>query len=122
MYEILFYENANGESQILSFLHELRQKALSSKDARIQHKQIVYYIELLANNGTQLPPNIVKHIDEDIWELRPGNNRVFFFYFKGGKYVLLHSFRKKTQKTPPNEIALAKSERDDWNRRNGDKQ
>ncbi|MGN0948008.1 MAG: type II toxin-antitoxin system RelE/ParE family toxin [Megasphaera sp.] len=38
--------------------------------------------------------------EEDIWELRPGNNRVFYFYYDESQYVLLHHFRKKSQETP----------------------
>ena len=34
-------------------------------------------------------------------------------------YVLLHSFRKKTDKTPRREIERAKSERDDYLSRKG---
>ena len=33
-----------------------------------------------------------------IWELRPGNNRVFYFCWRGDRFVLLHQFRKKSQK------------------------
>ena len=51
---------------------------------------------------------------DDIWELRPGNNRVLYFYFKNDTFVLLHQFRKKTQKTPKREIERAKAERDDY--------
>lgn len=60
----------------------------------------------------------MKQIDGDIWELRPGNNRVFyFFYDEGGRFVLLHHFMKKTKKTPKREIERAKSERDDYKAR-----
>ena len=52
--------------------------------------------------------------EEDIWELRPGNNRVFYFYYDESQYVLLHHFRKKSQKTPKREITRAKAERDDY--------
>ncbi|MFR7375397.1 MAG: type II toxin-antitoxin system RelE/ParE family toxin [Roseburia faecis] len=58
------------------------------------------YIQLLEDNGTRLNENITKHLDDDIWELRPGNNRVLYFYFKNDTFVLLHQFRKKTQKLP----------------------
>ena len=120
MYDIEFYEKANGESDVWDFLEELRIKAQTSKDARIQHKQLTLYIQLLQENGTRLPENITKHIEEDIWELRPGSNRVFYFFFKNDRFVLLHHFRKKTQKTPKREIERAKSERDDYLSRKGD--
>ncbi len=87
----------------------------------LQLKQISLYIQSLEDNGTRLNENITKHLDDDIWELRPGNNRVLYlylyFYFKDDTFVLLHQFRKKTQKTPKREIERAKAERDDYLRR-----
>ena len=114
MYGIEFYEKVDGTSDVLDFLENLRSKIGSSKDARIQYKQATLYIELLQTNGTRLPENVTKHIDEDIWELRPGNNRIFYFYRTGNTFVLLHHFRKKSQKTPQREIDQAKRERDDY--------
>ena len=113
MYNIEFYEDANGHSELWDFLEELRLKAATN----IQLKQISLYIQLLEDNGTRLNENITKHLDDDIWELRPGNNRVLYFYFKDDTFVLLHQFRKKTQKTPKREIERAKAERDDYLRR-----
>ena len=114
MYKIEFYATADGVSELWNFLDELQKKAPKNKDARIQHKQIVQYIQLLEDYGTHLNDKITKHLVDDIWELRPGNNRVLFFYHKKDTYVLLHQFRKKTQKTPRREIEKAKAERDDW--------
>ena len=122
MYKIEFYENKRGESEVWDFLEALREKSQSSKDARIQYNQIIFYIDLLAKNGTNLPVNITKHLEEDIWELRPGNNRVFYFYYDDSQYVLLHHFRKKSQKTPKREITRAKAERDDYIRQKEAKQ
>ena len=120
-YNIIFYENEKGESEVWDFLEKLRKKSDKDKNARIQYKQATLCIELLQNNGTRLPDTITKHIDENIWELRPGNNRIFYFCYDGNSFVLLHSFRKKTQKTPRREIEKAKSERDDYLSRKGDK-
>ena len=79
MFNIEFYEKANGECDVWNFLEVLRKKAQKNKDARIQFKQISLYIELLQENGTYLPNNITKYLQDDIWELRPGNNRVLYF-------------------------------------------
>ena len=114
MYNVEFYETQDGKSQIWEFLEDLRIKAATSKDARIQHKQASLYIELLQQNETRLNENITKHLEDGIWELRPGNNRVFYFFFQDNTFVLLHQFRKKTQKTPKREIEKAKRERDDY--------
>ena len=117
MYNIDFYETEKGESDIKEFLEELRARKATDKDARIQYTQATFYIQLLQEKGTRLPGIIAEHLEDDIWELRPGNNRVFFFYHKDNTYVLLHHFRKKSQKTPRREIDRAKSERDDWKSR-----
>ena len=79
--------------------------------ARIQYEQAASYIQLLADNGTKgLPKTIAEHLRDGIWELRPGNNRIVFFFFNDdGSYVLLHQFRKKTQKTPLQEKKLSVS-------------
>ncbi len=42
MYEIEFYETADGVSELWNFLDDLEQKAEKNKDARIQHKQISF--------------------------------------------------------------------------------
>ena len=114
MYQIEFYEDADGVSELWNFLDELREKSHASKDARIQYKQITMYISMLEQNGTQMPENITKHLGDDIWELRPGKNRVFYFFHENDTYVLLHQFRKKSKKTPRREIERAKSERADY--------
>lgn len=121
MFSIVFYEDKNGCSELHEQLNELAKKATNSKEARIQHNQIIYCIELLKNQGTRLPGNITKHLTGDIWELRPGNNRVLYFFFKNNTFVLLHMFRKKTQKTPKQEIEKAEKERLDYISRNGGK-
>ena len=110
MYNIEFYETPDGYSDVRDFLDSLRLKASSVKDSRIQYSQVVRCIQLLQDNGTNLPVEIAKHIEGELWELRPGNNRVFFFYYDSGTYVLLHHYRKKSQKTPQKEIKRAKAE------------
>ena len=117
MYEIEFYETEDGKCPIWDFLEALRLKAPTNKDARIQHKQASLYIELLQQNGTHMNAEITKHLDDGIWELRPGNNRAFYFFYQNDTYVLLHQFRKKSQKTPKREIEKAKAERNDYLRR-----
>lgn len=114
MYKVGFYEKSDGVSELWDFIEKLRLKSATSKDARVQYKQISFYIQLLQENGTYLPNTITKHIEDDIWELRPGNNRIFYFYFNNDTFVLLHQFRKKSQKTPRREIVKAIAERDDY--------
>ena len=50
MYNIEFYEDSNGKSELWEFLESLRIKAATNKDARIQNKQISLYIQLLKDD------------------------------------------------------------------------
>lgn len=120
MFKIIIYEDAHGHSELGEFLDDLTQSAPANKNARIQLKQIVAYVELLKTWGTRLPSSITKHLKDDLWELRPGSNRVLYFYFCDETFVLLHHFRKKTQKTPKSEIEKAEREMSDYKRRKGE--
>lgn len=78
---------------------DLLKRSKTSKAARVLHEKIYYYFKLLMRFGTKAFDKCVKHIEGDIWELRPIDNRIFFFYCKDNKFVMLHYFQKKTQKT-----------------------
>ena len=118
MFDVLFYENKQGKQPIRKLLNDLRDKSKTSKDARIQYEKILTYIRALQKHGTQIGEPIVKHIIGDIWELRPLSHRVLFFYWKDNKFILLHHFIKKTNKTPPKEIKQAERNMTDHKERN----
>lgn len=107
MHEIRFYRDPNGVQPAKEFLKNLQNQ--NSKNARIQVKQIASYITLLQERGLSLNKNIIDKVNEkyNIWELRPGCNRVLFVAWIDGMFVLLHAFPKKTQKTPKREIDQA---------------
>jgi len=117
MYEIIIYKDENGQSELLDFLRNLKRKAKENKEAKVLFSKIVAYIDCLKDNGTYIGEPFVKHLDGDIWELRPLSNRILFAYYKDGKFILLHSFVKKTNKTPSREIKKAKRELWDYKRR-----
>jgi len=119
VYEIVFYEDVHGNCPVDNLIQQLDQKAEKSKDARVQLKQIIFQLDLLKRVGTRSSSEYVKSIHGDIWELRPGNNRILLFTWTGNKIVLLHSFRKKSNKTPAREILRAEREINDWVNRNG---
>ena len=73
MYRIEFYEKRTGTSDVWDFLEELREKSKTNKDARIQYDQIIFYIDLLARNGTKLPSKITKYLEDDIWKMIYGS-------------------------------------------------
>ena len=55
----------------------------------------------------------IRHLLDKLWEIRgkgkPGIARALYVAVVGRRVVILRVFVKKTQKTPPGEIALALS-------------
>ena len=120
MFEIEFYEDEHGYSDVKLFIKDLREKASHSKEARINFNKTVAYIDLLEELGTRVGAPVSKHLEGEIWELRPLSNRILYAYYKDNCFLLLHQFKKKTQKTPRREIEKAKRELEDYRRRFGE--
>lgn len=114
MYEIVFYEDKNGHSDVEQFIDDLTARATKNKDARIQLDQIETALNRLEQLGPLAGYNFVDKLTKDIWEITPGVNRVLLFLWDGNKYVLLNHFRKKTGKTPRSEMKKAELRRKDW--------
>lgn len=85
---------------------EAFMKTLSAKEQR----KVDYVVSLLASQN-RLPTKYIKHVDDELYELRVmwENNiyRVFFIFDEGNVVVLFSGFQKKTQKTPQSEIDKA---------------
>lgn len=118
MFEVEFYEDIHGGQPVKEVLIELRDKAQTNKDARIQYQKLLAHLRALETYGTRIGEPQVKHIEGNLWELRPLSHRIFFFYWRDNKYILLHHFIKKTQKTPPKEIKQAIRNLNDFLERN----
>lgn len=116
MYEIIFYQSKNGRCEIEEYLDKLGEKARTSKTDRINRTKILTYLNSLSQYETRIGQPAVKHTEDDIWELRPLSNRIFF-YWKDNKFVLLHHFIKKAPKTPPKELEQAKLKLKDFKER-----
>ena len=113
-FEVIFYEKENGDCPIEEFMNSL--------DIKMRAKMIGLF-ELLEEKGTQLREPYSKIIEDGIFEIRckVGNNisRVLYFFYFEGKIILTNGFVKKTQKTPTEEIKLAKKYRADFKERMG---
>mgnify|MGYP000130264280 FL=1 len=88
----------------------------------------VKYVLSLLETEDRMPVKFIKAIRDGLYELRisyKGNiYRIFFIFDEGQIVVLFNGFQKKTQKTPPSEIAKAlqiKEEYYEYKRRNADR-
>ena len=97
MFEVHFFEDKQGRQPIKEVLIDLRDKAKNSKDARVQYNKILAYIRSLEEYGTRIGEPVVKHIDGELWELRPLSHRIFFFYWREKKIFLTAPLYKENQ-------------------------
>ncbi len=101
--DVAFYNDESDHTPVSEFLFSLSEK---------ERNKCFQYIDILSEFEGRLPAQYIKHIEGDLWELRPEfggvEMRLFYFLWTGDLIVLLHGFKKKSQKTPVREIATAK--------------
>ena len=77
--------------------------------------KLVGLLQILQEKGNLLREPYSKHLDNGIFVIRGkvGTNitRVLYFFYYDNKIILTNGFVKKTNKTPVNEIKLAKMRR-----------
>ncbi len=71
-----------------------------------ERAKIARVIDLLQEFGPLLGMPHARPVG-DLWELRAGAGRLFYFAYTGRRFILLHGYRKQGQKTPKREIELA---------------
>jgi phage-related protein len=109
-WEIVFYENVQGQSPVWKFILGLPEK---------HQAKIVRALDLLEEFGLTLGAPHVKSVvgHRKLWELRvrvaQNAYRIFYFAHTGQRLVLLHVFLKKTRKAPRQEIAIAERRMND---------
>ncbi len=108
-FTIEYVELPNGRMPAREFVDSLDEKAAARIDAFIEHLRVY---------GNRMQGKFVKKLTGDIFELRVKQFdrifRVLFFYQPGMLIVITSGFRKKTQETPPSEIARAEQLRELW--------
>ena len=108
-----FYETADGQQPVADFLDSLDDKMAA---------KLIGLMEILEEKGTELRMPYSEALDDGIFELRCkfGHqiSRALYFFFVGKRIIITNGFIKKTQKTPPGELKLAKDRRKDWINRN----
>lgn len=108
-WEIIYYETSQSISPIREFIQSL--------DVKVQNK-IADVLDLLEEYGTLVgPPHSKKVIGTPLWELRilgSDNIRIFYVAIFNRKFLLLHGFQKKKQKTDKREIKTAINRLNDY--------
>jgi phage-related protein len=109
-----FFEKNDGTSPAKDFI--------LSQNIKMRVK-LFRTLELLEIKGNELREPYSKFLGDGIFEVRvkQGTNisRVLYFFISGKKIILTNGYVKKSQKTLPSEINLAKKYREEYFERRG---
>lgn len=115
MYQIDFYEDKNGFSDVVEYIEQLNES--SQKQDKQVLKKLTYQLNLLSRIGTNLHEPQAKFLRGyryPIMELRPMPERFFYASWKRDRFVILSHYTKKKDKTDPREVEKALRRLDDW--------
>lgn len=111
--EFEFYTRSNGHNEFMEFFESLPQK---------DQEKLLALISNVQEQGLLIAQKMkwIKKLETNLFELRSeyGNNtqRAIYFHAIDSRYIVTHGFSKKTQKTPPREIAHAIEIRKEYER------
>ena len=106
-WQIRQYQHPRGDLPLEEYLLRLGPK---------ERVVTLRYLERLAEFGPRLGEPAVKRLFDPrrrLYELRPGAHRIFFCTVVGEAIVLLHAYRKKSERTPERELATAQRRYDE---------
>jgi phage-related protein len=96
--EIIYFCQASGKQPVKQYID-----ALPTADAAA----VLASLESLKRSGLKNTLVSLKPIAGKLWELKISAHRVFYVMVTGDVIVLLHAYKKQTQKAPKKEIDLA---------------
>ena len=94
---VCFFVDERGGNPVKEFIENLPLK---------DQAKIMAYFNELKKQGHQMRRPMADYLGEGIYELRPRDNRIFYFFYLRETAVLLHAIRKKTDKIPQGDMNL----------------
>ena len=96
--QVVYYLDEKGGNPVWEFISALppdeRQKCFE-------------YIAYLEEMGEQVRRPVGDYLGGKLYELRPKQTRIIYFFMLKDYAVLVHAFRKKTNAVPDREIRMA---------------
>ena len=94
---IYYFVDEKGDNPVKEFIKSLPIK---------ERAKVFAYLVELRNQGHSLHRPMAGYLKDGIYELRPKDNRIFYFFFLKDNAVLVHAIRKKTNKIPGGDLRL----------------
>ena len=104
-WSVEFFLRENRASSTTDFMGQV---------SALARTKTAHYLQLLQEPGPQLSMPYTRHVQGKVWELRPDHYRVLYFAGASRRFIVLHVFRKKSNRTPRKEIDRALRRLDDY--------
>ena len=102
LYSCYYYKKSNGRIPAKEFINSLEPSA---------QNKFFFKKSLLEKFGAALPEPHASYLKDGIYELKfqdiGGHIRVLYFFAFKKRIIFTNGFKKKTNKTPKNELELA---------------
>ena len=95
---VRFYRAASGASPVERYLDGLETR---------EAEQVLAAILDIESHGLTGSPLHLRPIAGRLWEIKVSAQRIFYVVATGPEVVLLHAYRKQSQKAPRGEIEIA---------------
>lgn len=109
-----YYRDTEDREPVADFIDALPDKTRA---------KVFRIIKMLKDYGVLLKEPYTRQVKGKIRELRIKDNqgaiRILYFTFTGRRFILIHGFIKKTEKTPLRDIELAEKRMYDFLQREG---
>lgn len=94
---IYYFLDKDGAAPVKEFIASLTLK---------EKAKVYAYIRELKRQGNNLRRPMADYLRSGIYELRPKDNRIFYFFYLRDCAVLVHAIKKRTSEIPENDLRL----------------
>ena len=94
-----YYTTPRGDRPVANYIEEL---------SRADQAGMAVALTEIAERGFEARGVTFRQIEGKLWEVRIGPHRVFYVLHRQEEMVLLHAYRKQTQKAPARQLEIAR--------------
>jgi len=94
---VYYFVGEDGCKPVKEFIDSLTDKEQAKAYA---------YIAELKNRGNNLRRPMADYLRDGIYELRPSDNRIFYFFYLRDRAVLVHAIKKHVKRIPEYDLKI----------------
>jgi len=94
---IYYFVDKDGSIPVKEYIEDLTVE---------EQAKVFAFIGELKKQGNNMRRPMADYLEDGIYELRPKNDRIFYFFYRRNNIVLVHAIKKHVDKIPRVDLAL----------------